>query len=215
MPTRIRVTVLLLLIAATTLAAQQITEPDVAMAIQAGQTKKFNNLISECVATAGFGELMAAGTVGGLQRVGSYTVVVSANAGRIAFLAANAKRLYKPFTAADVPDTLHLPGIFVSVEPNEPTRTTNAISVASPIDRVVLKSKVRPDIVVEPEAFDVEPVEWANLLGGKVEANRALAKFSFQAARELPAGDFDVVVVAQAGERRCKVGPKDRLKLFP
>jgi hypothetical protein len=33
--------------------------------------------------------------------------------------------------------------------------------------------------------------------------------------KELPAGDFDVVVITQAGERRCKVGAKDRARLFP
>jgi hypothetical protein len=32
--------------------------------------------------------------------------------------------------------------------------------------------------------------------------------------RELPAGDFDVVLVTQAGERRCKVGSGDRARLF-
>jgi len=153
---------------------------------------------------------------GGVQRDGAFTVIVSQNAGRIAFLAASAKRLYKPFSAADVPEQIKgAPIAFVHVEPNNPSRSQSKISVASPIERVVLKSKVNESAVVQPESFETEPVTWSNLLGGQVEANRAYATFGVDAIRELPAGDFDVVIITQHGERRCKVGAKDRTKIFP
>jgi hypothetical protein len=32
--------------------------------------------------------------------------------------------------------------------------------------------------------------------------------------KELPSGDFDVVLITAAGERRCKVGASDRLKIL-
>jgi hypothetical protein len=193
----------------------QITDADIDAAIKAGQSKKFDHLVSDCVAKVGFGEGIGAAMAGGIQPDAAFDVTVSANAGRVAFLAADAKRLYKTFTAADVPDSLKTPSIFVFADPQKPSRSSNTVSVASPIDRIVLKSKAKPDVVIQPEKFDAEPVEWSNLLGGKVEANRGLALFSYSAVKELPAGDFDVVVITQAGERKCKVGTKDRAKLFP
>jgi hypothetical protein len=33
--------------------------------------------------------------------------------------------------------------------------------------------------------------------------------------QELPAGEIDIILVTQAGERRCKVGIKDRVRLLP
>jgi hypothetical protein len=195
--------------------AQSISDADVEAAIKAGQAKKFDHLVSDCSATAGFGEGIAAGMAGGMQPNGSFSVTVSANAGRIAYMAADAKRLYKPFNAADVPESIRTPAIFVFADPEKPSRSGNVVSIASPVERIVLKSKVKPDAIAQPEHFETEPVEWSNLLGGKVEGTRGLARFDLNAVKELPSGDFDVVVITQAGERRCKVGAKDRAKLFP
>jgi hypothetical protein len=204
---------LLLCTAATSNA--QVTDGDIENAIKAGQMKKFDHLISSCIATVGFGEGLAGSLAGGIQPTGGFDVTVSASAGRIAFLSAEAKRLYKPFGIADVPESVKTPAIFVAIEPGKPSRSSNGIAVASPIDRVVFKSKSHPEMVVQPESVESEPVEWANLIGGKVTANRAIAKFSFDSVRELPPGDFDVVIITQAGERKCKVGSKDRAKLLP
>jgi hypothetical protein len=82
------------------------------------------------------------------------------------------------------------------------------------IERVVLKSKSNPNAVAQPTHLEFAPQAWSNLLGGTVQANSAWATFQLSDVRELPPGDFDVVVVTQAGERRCKVGTKDRAKLF-
>jgi hypothetical protein len=80
-----------------------LNDESVAAAIRAGQNKKYADLISFCVATSGFSESLGAGMTGGIQPTGSFDVVVSLAPGRIAFAAADAKRLYKPFTVADVP----------------------------------------------------------------------------------------------------------------
>ncbi len=201
----------------TARAQQQALLDDVAVdaAIKAGQSKRFSHLISDCIATPGFGEGLGAAMAGGIQRTGGFNVYVSANAGRIAYLAADAKRLYKPFTIQNVDEALRTPMAFVAVYPQEPDRSGNTYKVAAPIERVVLKSKNDPNAIVQPETFETEPVQWKNLLGGSVDANSATATFPFEAIKRLPPGEFDVVVITPAGERRCKVGQNDRKKVFP
>jgi hypothetical protein len=203
------------LFAASVLFAQSETLNDAQIldAIKAGEAKKIDALTSDCFATSGFGEGMAASLAGGVQRDGSYHVIVSGSAGRMAYMAREAKRLYKKFGLGDVTEEMRQPAFVVSVYPSDPTRRSNGFSVSAVIDHVVLKSKVNADAVVQPEKVEKEPVEWSNLLGGKVESNSALALFDFNQVRELPSGDFDVVVITGHGERRCKVGLKDRQKL--
>ena len=194
--------------------AQGLTDERILAAIKAGEAKKLDGLISDCVATSGFGEGMAASLAGGVQRDGSFSVTVAGNEGRIAFMAKEAKRLYKKFGLTDVTDEMRMPYFVVLVDPMSPSTTKDKIRVAATIDHIVLKSKANPNAVVQPEKVEKEPVEWSNLLGGKVEGNRAVAFFDFNSVREMPAGDFDVVVITEPGERRCKVGAKDRTKLL-
>ena len=89
------------------------------------------------------------------------------------------------------------------------------LSVAPLIEHIVLRTKKKPEMVLQPESIELEPVVWSNLLGGEVESNRAMAIFSFEGAKDLTPGDVDVVLITQAGERRCKIGRKDRDRLFP
>lgn len=207
-----------LLVSVTASAQGPLTDDAVAAAIKAGEARKFNQLVSDCVAGIGFGGSLASGIAAGLgdnlQPTGSFNVVVSRNEGRIAYMAANAKRLYKTVTVAQITSDLREPAVFVTVDPQDPSRSGSTFKVAAPVERVVLKSKVNEDIVAQPTAFETEPVEWKNLLGATFTGTRALARFAEADVRELPAGDFDVVVVTTAGERRCKVGKDDRVRLF-
>lgn len=205
---------LALLVLAPFQSVPSLTDGDVQKAIKAGQDRKFGDLVSDCTATAGFGQNMAAGMAGGIQPVGKFQVVVTGKAGLIATKAADAKRLYKTFGLADVTPEMRAPAVVVIVTPHNPTRSSNTYDVASPIDAVVLKSKVRADAVLHPANLELEPVEWKNLMGGTITANKAVAEFSRDAFRDMPAGEFDVVVVTQAGERRCKVGVSDRKKVI-
>ena len=161
--------------------AQSLTDAQILEAIKAGESKKFDHLISDCIATAGFGEIMRSGD--GVTRTGSFNVVLSTNPGRIAFMAARAKRLYKRLRLDDVTADLRTPAVVVSVEPIEPQSSGKTISVAAPIEHMVLKSKTNQDQVAQPSHVDKEPVEWSNLLGGKVEANRAVAFFEFGSSK--------------------------------
>ena len=212
-----RITVVLAALAVPAI-AQTMSDADVAVAIKAGVDKKFSNLVSDCLATSGFGEGFAANLAGGLQFDNGFDVAVSRGAGRIAAMAAEAKRLYKPFAVSDVPDGIRSgENAYVVVVPAAPRNSTNPtkVSVSSLIERVVLKSKSVESAVVQPIDFASEPVSWGNLMGATVEGNRAYATFSTASIRELPPGDFDVVVITKHGERRCKVGQKDRQRLFP
>jgi hypothetical protein len=202
------------LLISVALSAQNLTDAQILAAIKAGESKKFDHLISDCVATSGFGESMAAGMGTGVTRTGAFSVTVSTNEGRIAFMAARAKRLYKPFVLENVSEDLRAPAVVVSIEPNDPSTSGKTIRVAAPIEHVVLKSKAKSAEVTQPEKVEMEPVEWSNLVGGKVAGNRAVAFFDYGAVQELPAGEFDIVVITAAGERKCKVGLKDRQKLF-
>jgi hypothetical protein len=84
---------------------------------------------------------------GGVQAIGSFTVYTGTNFGRIALLAQEAKRTYKSFGRADVPEDLLEPAVYVTVIPDEPDKVGSSLQVASPIEHVVLKSKVNPEAV--------------------------------------------------------------------
>jgi len=195
--------------------AQHLTDAQIAAAIKAGESKQFSHLVSECRAQPGFGESLAGGLVGGIQTTGYYDITLSADEGRIAIMAAQAKRLYKPFVLTDVTEDLLKPAVVVSVEPGKPSSVKGGWEVPALIEHVVLKSKAKSAEAIQPLRVEKEPVEWSSTLGAKAEGNRAVAFFEFDAVRELPPGDFDMVVITPSGERRCKVGVKDRDRLFP
>lgn len=193
---------------------QFLTDSQILEAIKAGEAKKYDHLISDCIATAGFGSSMGGAMAGGVQPAGGFQVVLSTNSGRIAYMAQRAKRLYKKISLDEVQEDLRAPAVLVTVEPIDPSRSSNTIFVPAPIEHIVLKSKAKGEDVAQPTSVEKEPVEWSNLMGGKIEANRAVAYFDYSAVKELPPGEFDIVIITTAGERKCKVGLKDRQKLF-
>lgn len=204
-----------LLIPTSVVNGQTLSDAQVADAIKAGQAKKFDHLVSDCRAMPGFGEILGADIVGGVKLTNGFDLTLSSNAGRIAYMAAVAKKFYKPFTLAEVSDALREPAILVSVEPMKPSSDNGSTTVAATIEHVVLKSKAKSAESIQPARVELEPIEWPTVQGGKVAGNRAVAFFEYAAVRELPAGEFDMVVITSNGERRCKVGADDRQKLFP
>jgi hypothetical protein len=203
----------LALLVTVSLSGQSLSDADVARAITLGQQNKFDDLISDCTASAGFGSNLAGNMAGGIQYTGAIGVIVTTKPGLIAYRANDAKRLYKPFGLADVPGDMRTQSVVVMAFPVKPASNGSSFRVAPMIEAVVLKSKVS-DVVLHPVDTKTEPVEWGNLLGGKVTSNRATAEFAFDAFREMPAGDFDVALITVAGERRCKVGAGDRKKVI-
>lgn len=167
-----------------------------------------SELFSRCNATALAVDRFFLGA-GGHPELEHFHVSVSKTAGEIARLFADARRLYKTITPADVPDQLQTDAVYVFADPHQPTSG----SPPAPIEHIVLKSKDSGG-AVQPAAFKATPVEWGTAAGGSKPPNRATARFDIGPVRELPAGDFDVVLITTSGERRCKVGARDRQRLF-
>jgi len=240
-----------LLGSAVSVGAQTLDDIAVEKAIQAGQDNKFQQWSAECKAGASLSERRKAGKTmswgsGSVHFTGPFHINIATNSGRVALLAAEAERQQKPLRVADVPERFRGEGLHVLVEPIKPgTDWGSGVQVPASIDRVVLRSKALPAAVVQPAAFDTEDATWAldrvlvarsgsvTLLmppsvvpDGKWEVNlfkksRALAVFSVEAVKSLPAGDFEVVVITEpmrdvnqeAGERACTIRASDRLRL--
>jgi len=112
------------LFVSVTAGSQTLDDAAVGAAIKAGQSKKYDDLVSTCTAKPGMGQAMGAGLAGGLQFTGTFDVTVSAAPGRIAFMAAEAKRLNQPFSIEKVPQEIRQDNrIFVTAIPNKPSQT--------------------------------------------------------------------------------------------
>jgi hypothetical protein len=138
-----------------------------------------------------------------------FHVTVSKTAGQIGLFFAEARRLYKKTAATDLPENLRTDAVFVNADPHQPASG----SAPAPIEHIVLIAK-KSGGPVQPLDVKIEPVPWGVAAGGKAAPNRATARFELGQVRELPAGEFDVVLVTTDGERRCKVGERDRQRLF-
>ena len=170
---------------------------------------KENDLFSKCTATELAIDRFLIGA-GGHPDIAHFHVTVSKSAGEIGRLFTEARRLYKPTPREAVPRELQTDAVYVFADPHQPPP---GYLVQAPIEHIVLKSK-NSGAAIQPATFKVTPVEWATASGGVKPPNRASARFELGPVRELPAGDFDVVLITTAGERRCKVGAKDRQRLF-
>ena len=193
-------------------ALPQLSDAEIEKAIRAGQANEFDDLISDCTASPDFGEffnLETALSISGDLPLGLFEVVTSGNAGRIAFLAAQARRMDESFTIDNVSDEVREITIFVVVNPKRSRRETQAaklhaslglsLSLPSPIRRILLRSKEKPETELAPRHIEIEAVEVKK--GGKSwPATRAVATFSLEAARLLTPREVDVVLITQGGE---------------
>jgi len=213
---------------------QTLDDGIVEKAIKSGHENKFRQSISECRAGLSIKERRSSG---GDWHFGLYQVVLSTNMGGISFLAAEAKRLHRPFTILDVPEWIRDPGVSLFVDPVKPGKDWGGgIVVPSSIDRVLLRSKADPNSVAESTRFETHDVQWDDrtyewfrgqsyipptrggvAMTGPVvfERGRATATFAIGTVKALAAGDLEIAVITRYGERHCTVGATDRLRLFP
>lgn len=202
---------------AVSLSAQDhavLTDAAVMQAITAGTSNKYEKLLSTCRARVSLGSAMLGAAIGsGIRPVGAYHVAVSGPSGRIALLAADAKRLYKRFGLADATDAIRSPNVYVTATPETPHRNGDTFEVASPIEAIVLQSKVNRT-AIHPADLSLTPVEWKNLMGATFTGTSAVATFTTSEFLELPVGDIDVVLITAAGERRCEVGKDERRRVL-
>lgn len=195
---------------------QSLSADDIEAAIQAGQKGTHQRLIATCQAVIGFREAFAAEKAG-IVYSGSFEVNLSQTTGQIALLSAAARRFYKPFTVEQVPDRLKAVGVVMTAEPSQPYESSTlrgSVSMAAPIELLVIKAWPKRTLVVKPVEFTTEPVEWPNLAGQTLRANRARAEFRVGEILELPPGQLEVAVVTPAGERTCILSSRDRGRVF-
>jgi len=201
---------------ATSASSQSLTAGEIDAAIQAAHDGREKQLILSCRALPGFGEYFKEKEDAARSTYsGSFDIVAASTAGHIALLAAAAKRLYKPFTAKDVPDDLKTTGVIVTAEPENPqTLKSGAMNFASPIEQIVIKASPKGERFVLPTSLKTEPIEWSGPGGRIIKGNRARARFAAGDIRELPPGGLDIAVVTTAGERRCGIRSGDRARVF-
>lgn len=197
-------------------AGQALTAEDIDKAIQAGQRGASEQLLATCQAVIGLGAAFKRERAG-IDLTGSYTVTLSQTAGQIALLSAAARRFYKPFDPSQVPATLRTVAVYMTAEPSEPyvsSTTQGSVSVAAPIELMVIKAWPNRNLVVKPHEFTTEPVEWPNIAGQTLRGTRGRARFELGQISDLTAGDLEVAVVTPAGEHSCIVPARDRRRVF-
>jgi hypothetical protein len=195
--------------------AQTLTPSEIDAAIEAGQTGKEKSLVFTCEAISGFRELFRAEKAGH-NPLGSFAITIALSTGRIALMSAEAKRFYKPFAPSQVPADLKTTAAFLAAEPRTPDTgsTPGSYIVPSLIEQLVIRTWPKRDRFVVPTELVTAPVEWPNVGGTPVRANRARARFSIGEIRELTLGELEAVVVTQAGERTCSIRSGDRKRVF-
>jgi len=160
---------------------------------------------------------------------GGFTVVIQGPIGRIASAAAEAKKMYKSFTAADVDEAMAADIITVAAMPSKPVFGPTHLAFVKTDDgdpawhhaplakHVVIKTRPKKGepVVLQPidDATPV-PASWSNAMGGTFTGQGVLARFDVTAFRALPAGDIDIAIISDIeAERSCKIGGKDVLKV--
>ena len=200
---------------------QGLAPEDIAAAIAQGQAGK--TLQKSCKASGENGfDITAEGPVGRVMRA-----------------AREAKRLNRPFTAADVTEAMDAAVVTVSArrDPTLRTPTTEYVTpgTSKPLDYrtdFVLRSKPsgsdKPIVLkpVEPVIFDVQNapgnrVAWKEG-GGQPRDTRTvafpgsdmIASFDLAAFKAIPHRDIEVVVfMTDTGEHRCKISENERKAL--
>jgi hypothetical protein len=213
--------------------AQGLDDAALEQAIKAGLDNKFGQWSAQCKAGVSLSdkrkERAASWTRDSVHFTGAYQVTVLTSSGRVAFLAAEAKRQRTSFTVSDVPDQLRTDALYVVVDPIKPGGDWGSgVEVPSPIKGIILRSKSVPASQVEPMSLEVGDVQWTegrtimmkSRPGGGFDKNlfeqsRATATMPVESARALPAGDLEIVVVTSGADRRCDSTTKERLRLLP
>ncbi len=212
---------LVLLVFVTMSAGQSSSETEVESAIKIGLAGKLGDLFVACDVGAGFLQEVAIGSTSGntgTVPTGKYHIQLSTNLGMIAMAASQAKQKYKPYGRSDVRDKFLKPAVYVDIFPSDPVETKNALGVVLQLgvtprlSHVVLKSSAKDGTAAQPENLVVTPVPWTRG-GSSVESTKGEATFAFDAVTAMPPGNFNIIVVTEAGERKCKVNQGSRKKL--
>jgi hypothetical protein len=133
---------------------------------------------------------------------------------RIALAAYEAKKNLKPFTAADVDDSILTNDIVIVAIPDAPKLRSSGWEYTPSATNVVLRPKSQNKneaVGIQPKATELKPTEWSNAMGGRFTGQGVTAMFS---NADLPPA-FDIVVVTEGNhrERSCSMKPSDVAKV--
>lgn len=176
-----------------------------------------DDLSRDCRANPGFGERLGANLVGGAHHTGGYRVTFTSHYGQIALAVKDSERNYMPAPAPDdISDDLREPVLSLWIEPlGDTNRTDSTIDLSASINHVVIRPEDREEGVIQPIEFSTEPVTFQNLLGAEFVSTRALATFPADSALEASLErDLEVVLITEAGERRCNVDNDRIFRMF-
>ena len=199
----IRPVILLVVLSQAPAAAQELSDAQVAAAVEAGRTGKFSHLTASC-------------------RVVGFTVSVFGSAGEIARMADEARRAKESFDPASVPGFAKAPAFYAVAEPNLVPQSSGRAGVTvgntpaptAVIEGMVIRAANDQKVSVEPENFSVEAVERSSVLGGRMRGSRAVASYQVAAIDKLVAGPLRIVMVTSQNDRGCEINARDRARLL-
>ena len=137
-----------------------------------------------------------------------FQIVAQGPYGRVVTAASAKAAQYLPFTADSVTAEMRSPVLTIQATPTAP-EFEGRWRQSPPVQRIVLQVKAprgETGAVVQPLAVRTYPMRWTNALGGVFDGQGAIAVFDLN---QVPAGDFDVVLVTGGREVRATVGARD------
>jgi hypothetical protein len=147
----------------------------------------------------------------GRTAAAEFSVCIQGPEQRIALAAALAKRAHRRFRPGDASADLKALTWTIVVRPNQPA-LVDGRSVRTPLaEDLTLQSRGRVELSVRPLNAAPIPVAWDNAVGVTLKGQGLTATFD---RSTLPAGDLDVVIIAEGGtERRYLLSQSARAQI--
>jgi len=125
---------------------------------------------------------------------GEFDVCIQGPEQRIALTAALAKQAHRRFRLEDVSADLRADTWTLVVRPNQPA-LVDGRSVRTPLAKdLALQVQGHPELSVQPISARRVPIAWDNAIGVTLKGQGLAATFDVST---LPAGDVDVVIIAE------------------
>lgn len=157
-------------------------------------------LVAACSAGAGFGAHMSR-----QSGLAPYQVSFMTELGYIATYSYARKKLtYRDMTPADVSPDMRRRLVYVIVSPQRGYHDFPA-----PLIHLVIRAKSNPEKVAQPLSGTTTDTSFSENMSGIVGSHHTIA-FRRDDVVNLPDGDLEMVLVTETGERRCKIGKKER-----
>ncbi len=182
--------------------------------LRAQTKKKGKPHLRRCIASPGFGALLAAGLAYGSGAQPGFTVWWASNLGMIWMDAKQAHRSFEEFTVAHVPAEYRETSFFLIMQANAVNATS--LSLSGEITNVIIRKwrSKRKDFI-RPLELVKGSKTYTNAFGAEFPQSRATARFDPQELLDLAGrGHLEVVITTTKGQRRCMMGKKEIKKMF-